>query len=146
MWQYILWVGGLMGLITMVIPYFGYQAGNPAWRTMIFTTLCLAQMGNALAIRSDKYSLFSIGVFSNSALIGAVLLTLGLQLAVIYVPFLQELFKTVALNPLELAICLGTSTLIFLAVEVVELGFARVPRDSPQSLRFESIQLWHENG
>jgi Ca2+-transporting ATPase len=86
MWQYILWVGGLMGFITMLIPYFGYQVGNPAWRTMVFTTLCLAQMGNALAIRSDKYSLFSIGVFSNSALIGAVL----------------------------------TSTLIFLAVEVVK--------------------------
>jgi Ca2+-transporting ATPase len=87
---------------------------------MVFTTLCLAQMGNALAIRSDKYSLFSIGVFSNSALIGAVLLTFGLQIAVIYVPFLQELFKTVALNPLELAICLVTSTLIFLAVEAVK--------------------------
>jgi Ca2+-transporting ATPase len=120
MWQYILWVGGLMGFITMLIPYFGYQVGNPAWRTMVFTTLCLAQMGNALAIRSDKYSLFSIGVFSNSALIGAVLLTFGLQIAVIYVPFLQELFKTVALNPLELAACLVTSTLIFLAVEVVK--------------------------
>ena len=120
MWQYILWVGCLLGLITLVIPYFGYQAGNPAWRTMVFTTLCLAQMGNALAIRSDKYSLFSIGVFSNSALIGAVLLTLGLQLAVIYVPFLQELFKTVALSPLELGICLGTSTLVFVAVEVVK--------------------------
>jgi len=120
LWQYILCVGGLMGFITMIFPYFGYQAGNPAWRTMAFTILCLAQMGNALAIRSDKYSLFSIGVFSNSALIGAVLLTLALQLAVIYVPFLQNFFKTVALNPLELAISLVTSTLIFLGVEAAK--------------------------
>jgi Ca2+-transporting ATPase len=87
---------------------------------MVFTTLCLAQMGNALTIRSDKYSLISIGVFSNPALIGAVLLTLGLQLAVIYIPFLQDIFKTVALGPVELAICLVTSTLVFLAVEVVK--------------------------
>ncbi len=120
MWQYILWVGGLMGLITMVIQYFGWQAGNLAWRTMVFTTLCLAQMGNALAIRSDKHSLFSIGVFSNPALVGAVLLTFGLQLAVVYVPVLQGIFKTVALSPLELAVCLGTSTLIFWAVEAVK--------------------------
>jgi Ca2+-transporting ATPase len=87
---------------------------------MVFTTLCLAQMGNALAIRSDKYSLFSIGVFSNLALIGAVLLTFGLQLAVIYVPFLQDIFQTVALSPLELAVCLGASTLVFWAVEAVK--------------------------
>jgi Ca2+-transporting ATPase len=120
MWQYILWVGGLMGLITMLIQYFGWQAGNPAWRTMVFTTLCLAQMGNALAIRSDRHSLFSIGVFSNPAMVGAVLLTFGLQMAVVYVPVLQTIFKTVALSPLELAVCLGTSTLIFVAVEAVK--------------------------
>jgi Ca2+-transporting ATPase len=120
MWQYILWVGGLMGLITIAIQYFGHQAGTPAWQTMVFTTLCLAQMGNALTIRSDKYSLISIGVFSNPTLVGAVLLTLGLQLAVIYIPFLQNIFKTVALGPLELAMCLVTSTLVFLAVEVVK--------------------------
>jgi len=120
MWQYILWVGILMGIITMLIQYFGYQAGNPAWRTMVFTTLCLAQMGNALAIRSDRYSLFSIGVFSNPALVGAVLLTCGLQMAVVYVPFLQSIFKTVALSPLELMVCLGVSALIFWAIEAVK--------------------------
>jgi Ca2+-transporting ATPase len=120
MWQYILWVGALMGFITAAIQFFGYRAGNPAWRTMVFTTLCLAQMGNALAIRSDTYSLFSIGVFSNPALIGAVVLTFGLQLAVVYVPFLQALFQTVALSPLELAICLGASMLVFWAVEAVK--------------------------
>jgi Ca2+-transporting ATPase len=120
MWQYMLWVGVLMGLITTVIQFFGYQAGNPAWRTMVFTTLCLAQMGNALAVRSEKYSLFSIGVFSNPALVGAVLLTFALQLAVVYVPFLQAIFQTVALSPLELAICLGASTLVFWAVEAVK--------------------------
>ena len=132
MWQYILWVGGLMGLITMVIPYFGYQAGNPAWRTMIFTTLCLAQMGNALAIRSDKYSLLAIGIFSNPALVGAVLLTFGLQMSVVYVPFLQNIFNTVALSPLELAICLGTSTLVFVALEGVKwIRRQRVGENSP---------------
>jgi len=120
MWQYMLWVGGLMGLITAAMQFLVYRSGNPAWQTMVFTTLCLAQMGNALAIRSDKYSLFSIGVFSNPALIGAVVLTFALQLAVVYVPFLQDLFQTVALSWPELAICLGASTLVFWAVEVVK--------------------------
>jgi Ca2+-transporting ATPase len=120
MWQYILWVGGLMGLITAAMQYFVYRSGNPAWQTMVFTTLCLAQMGNALAIRSDKYSLFSIGVFSNPALVGAVLLTFALQLAVVYVPFLQTIFQTVPLSLPELAICLAASALVFWAVEAVK--------------------------
>jgi len=120
MWQYILWVGGLMGIITMLIQYFGYQAGNPAWRTMVFTTLCLAQMGNALAIRLDRYSLFSIDAFTNPALVGAELLTFILQMAVIYLSFSQNLFKTVTLNPLELGVCLRASTLIFWAIEAVK--------------------------
>ncbi|MBN1247584.1 MAG: cation-translocating P-type ATPase [Anaerolineae bacterium] len=120
MWQYILWVGVLMGLITAAMQYFVYQSGNPAWRTMVFTTLCLAQMGNALAIRSDKYSLFSIGVFTNPALVGAVVFTFALQLAVVYVPFLQTIFQTVALSLPELVICLVTSTLVFWAVEAVK--------------------------
>jgi Ca2+-transporting ATPase len=102
------------------MQYFVYRSGNPAWQTMVFTTLCLAQMGNALAIRSDKYSLFSIGVFSNPALVGAVLLTFALQLAVVYVPFLQTIFQTVPLSLPELAICLAASALVFWAVEAVK--------------------------
>jgi Ca2+-transporting ATPase len=120
MWQYILWVGGLMGFITAAMQFFVFRSGNPAWQTMVFTTLCLAQMGNALAIRSETYSLFSIGVFSNPALIGAVTLTFALQLAVVYVPFLQAIFQTVALSLPELVICLVASTLVFWAVEAVK--------------------------
>ncbi len=119
-WQYVLWVGVLIGVIVLGIQYVFYLAGNPAWQTMVFTTLCLSQMGNALAIRSDRYSLLAIGLFSNPALVGAVLLTFVLQMAVVYVPFLQNIFKTVALSPLELAICLGASALVFVAVEGVK--------------------------
>ena len=132
LWQYVLWVGVLIGVIVLGIQYVIYHAANPAWRTMVFTTLCLAQMGNALAIRSDKHSLLAIGLFSNPALVGAVLLTFGLQMAVVYVPFLQNIFKTVALSPLELGICLGASTLVFVAVEGVKwIRRLRVGRNLP---------------
>ncbi|MBC7250439.1 MAG: cation-translocating P-type ATPase [Anaerolineae bacterium] len=120
MWQYMLWVGTLLGLVSLSVQFWGYGTGSNSWQTMVFTTLCLSQMGNALTIRSDKHSFFSIGIFSNPALIGAVLLTLVLQLAVIYLPFLQGIFKTVSLTPQELAVCLGTSTLVFWAVEAVK--------------------------
>ena len=64
---------------------------------MIFTTLTMAQMGNVMAVRSDTDSTFKIGFLSNRVLIGAVLLTMALQMAVIYLPFLQNIFNTTRL-------------------------------------------------
>ena len=84
---------------------------------MVFTTLTLSQMGHALAIRSGKDSIFTVGFFSNKLLLGSVLLTFVLQLAVIYVPFLQGLFKTVGLPPEYLALSLLLSTVVFWGVE-----------------------------
>jgi Ca2+-transporting ATPase len=84
---------------------------------MVFTTLALAQMGNALAIRSDRLTLRQLGFFSNPALIGAVLLTFALQMAVVYVPFLQNIFNTTALSFGQLMVSLGLSTIVYFAVE-----------------------------
>ena len=71
-----------------------------------------------MAIRSNRESLFSIGIFSNRALVGAVGLTLVLQLAVVYVPFLQALFKTKTLLIQDLMLCFGISILLFSVVEI----------------------------
>lgn len=114
----IVWIGFLMGLVSLGMGYWAWRSGRPDWQTMLFTTLTLSQMGNALAIRSDRESLFRLGWLSNKALLGAVLLTLVLQLAVIYVPFLQEVFETVALPPLDLAVALLLSTAVFWGVEL----------------------------
>jgi Ca2+-transporting ATPase len=114
----IVWIGLLMGVLSLGTGY-GYWRGDRSdWQTMLFTVLTLSQMGNALAIRSERNSLFQIGLLSNKPLLGAILLTLGLQLAVIYVPFLQELFGTVALGGTDLAISLALSTLVFWGVEL----------------------------
>ena len=115
---HILWVGILMGLVSLVVGYMLWGAGNPLWQTMVFTTITLSQMGHALAIRSERFSLFQIGLFSNKALLGAVLLTFVLQLAVIYLPFLQEVFETAALPLPYLLLSLVLSTVVFVAVEV----------------------------
>jgi len=61
---------------------------------------------------------FRSGVFSNLCLIGAILLTILLQLATIYLPFLQPIFKTQPLSLTELLICFALSSVIFVAVEI----------------------------
>ncbi len=115
---HILWVGLLMGLVSLGMGFWAWSTGQHDWQTMVFTTLTLSQMGHALSIRSGRDSFFRTGLLSNKALIGAVLLTFVLQLAVVYVPFMQGLFKTMALSPVNLAISLVLSTVVFWGVEL----------------------------
>jgi Ca2+-transporting ATPase len=84
---------------------------------MVFTTLTLSQMALAAAVRSEQDSLFRIGLLSNKPLLGAVTLTLVLQLAVIYVPFLQNFFNTNPLSAWDLALSLILSSIVFWGVE-----------------------------
>jgi P-type Ca2+ transporter type 2C len=117
MWQHIAWVGLLMGGLCLVTQAWALRAGSANWQTMVFTVLTLSQMGHALAVRSQRDSLFTLGLWSNRPLVGAVLLTFALQLALIYVPAFNAVFHTQPLNPAELGFCLLLSSGIFLAVE-----------------------------
>lgn len=119
---YIAVIGFLMGAVSLGAGYLYWlpqrsTSHDPAWGTIVFTVLTMSQMGNALAIRSSRDSIFRIGLFSNRAMLASILLTLALQLAVVYVPFLQAVFKTTALSLSELLVCLMLSTVVFWGVE-----------------------------
>ncbi|QJD29001.1 cation-translocating P-type ATPase [Methylococcus geothermalis] len=118
MWQHILWIGLLMGGISLLSQAWAYHTGSAHWQSMVFTVLTLSQMGHVLAIRSERESFFAQAFFSNKPLLGAVLLTFLLQMAVLYIPSLQPIFKTEALEPHELAVCLVLSSVVFWAVEL----------------------------
>ena len=110
---------------------YGYAHANPTaedphgdrWKTMVFTTLCIAQMGHALAIRSNARLTIELNPFSNPFLLAAVLLTSLLQLALVYVPFMRSFFNTHYLSGSELGICLGVSALMFVWVELEKLAY-----------------------
>ncbi len=116
-WQ-IVWVGLLMAGITLLTQAAGVLTGRDHWQTMVFTVLTLAQMWQVMAIRSDRASLFPQGLRSNLPLLGAVLLTFVLQLAVIYLPVCNGVFRTAPLTAGELAACIVVSSLVFAAVEI----------------------------
>ncbi|MBD3881582.1 cation-translocating P-type ATPase [Phormidium tenue FACHB-886] len=124
----IIWVGSLMGLVFLGLGYWVWREGWEHWQTMIFATLAFSRMTLALAMRSDRELLIQRGLFSNRAMLGAVLLTFTLQMMVLFVPWLQEFFQTQALTTQELLICLGVSTVGFLAVELQKLLFRRRKR------------------
>jgi Ca2+-transporting ATPase len=116
-WQ-ILFGGLLMGAVCLGLQYWCKVNGIQHWQTMVFTVLCMSQMGYALAVRSEREFLFRQGFLSNIALSGAVLLTFLLQLALIYVPFLQKIFLTYPLTLQELLLCIALSSVVFHAAEL----------------------------
>lgn len=117
----------VISISMMMWAYYDAQlSGNPErWKTMVFTTLCLAQMGHAIAVRSNTQLTIEMSPLSNPFVLVAVIITTVLQLMLIYVEPLRNFFGTHVISLQELAICFGFSTLLFVWVEL-EKVFRRV--------------------
>jgi len=118
MWQHIIWVGLFVGGISIASQAWAISRGVEYWQTVVFTVLTVSQLFHSLAIRSEISSLFTIGIFSNPAMLGAVLLTILLQLMVIYLPAMNSIFHTQPLPLYDLVVCLLLSSLVLVAVEI----------------------------
>ena len=117
--RHVLWVGLTIGAVALGLGY-GYWLADADgnWRSMIFTTLAFAQVAQALAARSSQDSLFTLGLRSNLAATLIAVVTVGLQLTVVYVPFFQGFFGTKPLSLVDLAWCVALSSLVFVGIEV----------------------------
>lgn len=123
---YIIRIGIIFAIVTITLMVWAYRAGtttgNPdAWKTMVFTTLCIAQMGHALAVRSPDRLTIQLNLFSNPYLLTSVIVTTILQLMLIYLPPLRHFFDTEILTIQQLLICLGFSSLMFVWIELEKL-------------------------
>jgi P-type Ca2+ transporter type 2C len=140
--SYMIRVGIILAVvtITMMAWAYHYTKANTAggtldpdrWKTMVFTTLCLAQMGHALAIRSNSKLTIELNPFSNPFVLGSVTITSLLQLLLIYVEPLRNFFNTHLLSMEELLVCIGCSALVFVWIEAEKL-FLRTFRRKPAS-------------
>ena len=117
MWQHIVWVGLLIAALSLAAQAWAFHGGSDNWQTIVFTVLTLCQLVQALAIRSEKESLFTLGLLTNLPLLGAVLFTVGLQLMVVYLPFFNLIFHTSPLTMQELAVCFSLPMVVLVAVE-----------------------------
>ncbi|QGZ91342.1 cation-translocating P-type ATPase [Microcystis aeruginosa] len=126
---YMIRIGIVFAILTIIMMYWAYrytqatpEIGDPGrWKTMVFTTLCLAQMGHALAVRSHTQLAVQMNPFSNPYIIAAVGLTTILQLLLIYAPPLQNFFGTQWISGTELLVCFGFSALMFVWIELEKL-------------------------
>ena len=118
MWQHILWVGLFVGGVSIATLAWAISRDVSYWQTMVFTVLTVSQLFHSLAVRSESVSLFRIGLLSNLPMLGAVMLTLILQMVVVYTPALNSIFHTQPLPMFDLAVCLALSSLVLFAVEI----------------------------
>lgn len=123
---YIIRIGVIFAILTIALMAWAYNyaqnSGDPnRWKTMVFTTLCLAQLGHAIAIRSNTQLTLELNSFSNPYVLSACTLTSVLQLMLVYVAPLRDFFNLHWLNPLELSISIGFSALMFVWIELEKL-------------------------
>ena len=130
---YMVRIGVVLAVLTIIMMVWAYNythapaytGDREAWKTMVFTTLCLAQMGHAIAIRSNTQLSLQLNPFTNLYVWGAVILTSALQLALIYVEPLRKFFGTHVLSATELWVCIGFSALLFVWIEMEKLFIKR---------------------
>jgi Ca2+-transporting ATPase len=129
--RHVLLIGSVLGIAGLALGYWSWSTGltaangKPAWNTMVFMFLMLAQMGHALSLRSHRESLFALPFFGNRLLLGAVAGTVILQLLAVYTPFFNNLFNTNPLTLEQLALCLVLGTIIFWVSEGEKLLIRR---------------------
>jgi Ca2+-transporting ATPase len=116
--QFIIGIGAAMSIISIVAAWELWRLGDRAWQTVLFTTLVFSQLAVALEARSEKESLFRIGLFKNRSMVLACILTVVLQLVVVYVPAVQHILNTVAMPLRDLGFSVGMAALVLAIIEV----------------------------
>ena len=113
-----------MAVLTAYFLGLGWEPSNPLLaQTMAFVTLSASELVRAYTARSERASLFRLGVFSNKYMQYAVLLSIVLLLSVVYVPFLRPIFNTMPLGMQEWTVVLP---LIFVPAIAAEMTKAVV--------------------
>ena len=118
MGRHVAWVGALIGVLALGIGYYYWQQGLAQWQMMIFNTLAFAQVGQALASRSNRDSLWQIGFFSNRPLLIMLAIVVVGQVAVLLLPALESFFYTQPLSAVDWTISVGLGVLVFVVLEV----------------------------
>ncbi len=118
----ILSTGIIMTLAAIFIQWWAVKQGHDVktQQTMVFTTLCFVQLGNALSVRSVYDSMFSSNIFSNRGMWGTIILTVILQLLIVYLPFLHPIFKTTSLDSNVMGVILLVTLGCVLCIELLK--------------------------
>lgn len=125
--------GFMIGMFTILAFFIGNKYyGIEVARTMAFISLGMLELIHSFNVKSEE-SIFKVGILENKYLIGAFLLGTVLQLGIVFIPTLAELFKLTELNSIQWLITLGISVAPIVIIEIQkkfnELKFGKVVYD-----------------
>jgi Ca2+-transporting ATPase len=130
----VLWNGAFIALTAVAVGFWSHQRDPLGpWQTLMFTTLAVMQMFQALATRSSRESLFRQGLLSNPTMLGVLSLVLVLQIAALHAPHLSSaLLRTQPLGALEWGVAAAAGASL-LAVSELEKWFVRARSSGTRS-------------
>lgn len=112
----ILWQGVMIGLLTLISYIYGETINHETGMTMAFVTLSASQLFHSFNVKSHE-SIFNKQIFNNKYLWFAVLVGVGLQVMIIHIPVLSNLFKFVPLSLNHMLISIGFAFCTIIIVE-----------------------------
>jgi Ca2+-transporting ATPase len=118
LWQHMLVVGTAMGAMCLGAQVWALAHAPEQAQTIVFTALGFAQLGHVLSVRTERWHLHPGRLAANPALLGAVLLTVALQLMIVYLPIGNRAFATVPLTLPELSLCVGVAITVTAMAEL----------------------------
>ncbi|MCZ7531900.1 MAG: cation-translocating P-type ATPase [Acidimicrobiia bacterium] len=119
--QFIVIFGLILSVVSLAAGFLLWNADDSAWQSVVFTVLIFGQLGLALEIRTERASLFTVGLLSNKAMLGAVAVGLTAHLLILYVPFLQSVFRTEPLDITHFAMAIGGVIAVMASVELYKM-------------------------
>lgn len=124
----ILLTGTLIAIASIFIQWWAVRQGYDVktQQTIVFTMLCFVQLGNALSVRSFYYPIISSGIIANKGMWATIVLTVGLQLSIIYIPFLQAIFKTSHIPQLAMTSILIVTFSCIIFIELLKFGSKKI--------------------
>ncbi len=115
--RYVVLTGSLIGASCMALTWMVWQANGP-WQTVLFVSLALAQVAQAMALRSFSCSFYSMGMFTNPLLLAMAMAVVLLQVVAVYLPAVQGFFRTVALDGTLLLLTVAPALAVFVLLEI----------------------------
>jgi Ca2+-transporting ATPase len=125
MWQQMVIAGSAIGLLASLSALFVASTELSSLHTMVFTTVVVSQLLHSISVRTERDSLLVAGLLSNPYLLAAIAIGLAAQLAIVYVPLLNDWFSTAPLSLSELGACLSLSVFVFVVAELQKALVAR---------------------
>jgi Ca2+-transporting ATPase len=116
----ILWLGALMGSVNLAVAWWAWSSRQPAWQTIVMSTVVLLQVIEAHVSRSSSDSVFRLNPFSNRALLAASGLIGALQVIVVYAPPLRSIFGTAAVAAHQVVVPLAAGLFVLAISEATK--------------------------